>query len=351
MEPKVILFKILIIFCRCTLHSLSTENEKPTYKCTISSGTTCTFRNILLNSSHFEWDPTADDPSIVEIVSFVDCRIPVVTKNICETFLNIDNFYMPGQAVEKIVSDALNKCLKMKILNLNSNFIEELHPDTFVSNKNLESLILWGNRIKHLNDHDIFINLRSLMYLDLEHNNMTVFSPELIRNNTNLLAIWLSSNDLSDIDAEEIVNMLPDLEGFYLNGNEIACTRLVDIYKMFEKENIRFLRTLSFKHRYYPQEKIYGNLSCNPDISWMASHYRKQQLTGETIIKECRQLFNEITSDEIINQEILDTIDESVSKLVHEVDEKFIEVTDRLDKLTDEIQILTEFVLNTISSA
>lgn len=319
----------------------------PIYKCAISSGTICTFRDIVLNSTQIDWQPVADNPSIVETVIFTNCIIPFVTSNICKAFLNMKYLQMTNQKIKVILMDAFHACKNLTSLNLNRNLIEELNPDTFLYNENLESLILWENKINHL-DSNLFGSLSNLKLLDLENNNLLEFSPDLVKSSANLNTIWLSSNDLSDVDSEQILQYLPNLEGFYLNGNEIACTRLVEVYQMFERKNIIFSRTLSYKTRYYPEETIFGNHSCNPDISFMASNYRKELLSKRNQPEE-GNINQDLHETQILKTKIrinVEKVETKLSRAKIQIRRKFMEMNQRLDALNEKLQKLINLVQN-----
>lgn len=266
---------IIVLSCICFSES-STIREKPVYKCALD-GSTCTFDNIFLNTTHYEWQPASDNPNAVWYIQFRRSSIPVITKELCEFFPNLRYLYLEKLNIEEVKQDAFDACLELNFLALTNNKIKSFHPYTFKNVQKLFELEIDNNHISKL-PNGLFSNASSLAYLLIEENNLTEFSPEIVRNAENLDGLYLRSNDLSDIDVEKIVADLPGLKKFYLDDNEISCTRTVEIYNKFRSQNILFGPGYNLKTRYYPQTLLFGGLKCNPDISWMASNYRKQNM-------------------------------------------------------------------------
>lgn len=132
MEPKTVVLVVLVLLN--VLNSASTADttrDKPIFRCT-QSGTHCTFSFIVLNSTHYEWQPTSDYPEIVTFISLVGCIIPVVTKNICETFPALKVLRMDQMQLEEIKEDAFHACHELTTLHLNSNLIKRVPKYTFM---------------------------------------------------------------------------------------------------------------------------------------------------------------------------------------------------------------------------
>lgn len=134
----------------------------------------------------------------------------------------------------------------------------------------MRELGLEKNQIKQLDD-DLFAEMPNIGLLSISENNLTNVSPELFRNNKKVTQLFMYSNDLSDVDAEQIMKFLPILRYLYLDDNEISCTRVVQIYNLLQSKRIYCLPTGSKKIRDYPQETVVG-LLCKPDVSWMATN-------------------------------------------------------------------------------
>lgn len=271
MEFNISSIVILILF---SIIKLSLQ-EKPVFKCELS-GDICTFRNVVLNFSHYEWQPASDNPTVVTTVQFKNSVIPIVTKGLCELFPNVRKLDLEQSNVKSVAEDAFQACLELDYLRLSGNNIEQIYSNTLKYNRKLSILALDRNRITDLHD-DLFLNLEKLEDVYLEENNLTEFSPKLLRNNEQLKALLLQTNDLSDIDAEKIVEDHPKLEAFTVTDNEIHCTRYVHITNMLRSKGIQVPGGYRLKTRYYPTVEVFENYQiCIPDIAWMAANYRKK---------------------------------------------------------------------------
>lgn len=325
----LVLFLLIILIDRGFSKPTSvTFNDKPVYRCTIS-GLTCTFSKVILNETHYEWIPTSDDSDVVRTVEFSDSTMTVVTKGICEEFKFLRELKITGQNVEEIKEDAFHACYGLTILRLYINKIKKIHANTFLYTKNLEQLELYENQIKKLGDYQIFSNLQNLTHLHFGRNNLTEFSPELIRYNKNLLHIYVYSNDLSELEVETILDFVPNLQRLSLDDNEISCTRLVQIFELLESKDIEFHLTANYKVRYYPREIILGSLKCNPDISWMASNYRKENSKLDQRLKVISAMNQELLEVHESNLEMkneLSSVNLKFDKRLRQLDEKLIEI-------------------------
>lgn len=274
MESKSVLISILML-----LDILSSAlNEELTYKCELS-GTTCTFSNIDRN-----WTPSSDDPNIVEIVNFKESSIPVVTKDICDTFPFLKELFLDNVGVQEIQEDAFIYCTGLTKLDLKGNHIDQILPNTFLYTKSLQKLDLSENKIKTL-DKNLFSNLPELEVLALNQNFLTEFSSELIRNNKDLIHLYLYSNDLWDIEPAEIADSHSKLKTFSVDDNVLSCSKMIQIHQLLASKEI-LNDQVGNKVRDYPQETVFDGLKCNPDIAWMALNFRKGNSENDEAIKE-----------------------------------------------------------------
>lgn len=322
----------------------SSLQEKPVFNCELS-GTTCTFNNVILNTTHYEWLPASDNPTIVTEVKFIDSEIPIFVSGLCDLFPNLRRLDLTRLNVENIKEDAFHACLELEFLVLSSNNIEQFHPNTFSYNKKLATLRLAYNRITELHD-DLFLNLENLIALEMEVNNLTEFSAKLLRNNRNLVALLLQTNDLSDIDAETIVKDHPKLEAFTVTDNEIHCTRYVQITNMLRSKGIQVPGGYRLKERYYPTVEVFENYQiCIPDIAWMAANYRKQTLNFNQRLDELQVKIDlnfkkmEQKMDSYSSQ--LTKVDDHRGKTYHEIQE-----ISKIDQLHKDIEKVVAVLRN-----
>lgn len=358
-----------------------TTRAKPVYRCS-QSGATCTFSNLRLTSINYQWQPTSYSPYSVRTVKFSGSRTPVVTKEMCESFPSLQYLYLDNLGVTKIDQDAFRNCSNLRLLHLQGNQLDKIDQNTFVHAVNLQELLLHDNQFTHL-DENLFSHLNNLQELSMAENNLTEFSPELIRNNRRLSVLYLHSNDLSDLEIEKFLNYLPYLKKLLMNDNEISCTRTYQIYKLLQSKDINFYSPWTSKTRYYSQQYVLGRYTCNPDISWMASNYRKQnalvvrhvnafyekigkmnvttefsiiskqiQVSDDKVGKRFDSLEEKFASIDQISEQLEESgveLNETLMK-VNEIEEKIKNIDQRLDSIESDIQKLIEFVIRTSSS-
>ncbi|XP_063697914.1 protein artichoke-like [Culicoides brevitarsis] len=249
--------------------------DVPVYKCE-TSGTVCTFTDVTLTDDSYKWKPTADNPAVIAHVNFSSSVIPVITSDICKTFPNMNILELNNLEITEVAEDAFHNCALLNVLNFESNHIKKFHPNTFMFLKNLRVLNIEQNQLSELNDYKIFSEMPNLSELYVDSNNLMEFSPELVRYNPQLTTLNIYSNDLSDLDVEKLVEFLPNLEFLYWEDNEVSCSRAVKANNFLQSKGITSIGNVDEKVRFYPTEKVFDTFKCNPDISWMASNYRKQ---------------------------------------------------------------------------
>lgn len=242
----------------------------PSYQCLSTHNVTCVFSNIHLNSTLYDWKPEATDPLTIEKIEFIECSIPVVTKAICETFPSLKKFYIRKCNVEFIKEDAFDSCDQLQVLYLQYNNLVRLDKGTFKNLYNLKVLHLQWNQIKEL-DPLIFSHLYNLEEISLGRNNLTEFPARLVRFNPRIKAIWLHSNDISDLDVEQIIEFLSNLQKFEIDENEISCKRLYEILNIFEFRGIEIGHNFHYKKRFYKQYDVNG-FKCKPVDTWLSAN-------------------------------------------------------------------------------
>lgn len=290
---RVLLFLSLINFLLVAGRN-NFENKK-TFKCK-EVANNCTFENIQLTLDDYEWEPEAENPELIDNVHFVNCTIPVLTKNICQYFVSLREINVNRAHLVEVKEDAFYDCAVLTRVHLENNQIEHIPRTTFAQG-NIHRINLNGNRIQKL-DCWLF-NLANLTEISVSANNLTEFDPEIIKFNRNLKILKLSSNDLADIDIETVVENHPKLRSFQFDDNEISCVRAVEMIKMLQNRKIKTGDISKFKDRYYTQKGVFEGFKCNGDIEWMASNNRKD----DSVVKNT--MIELIEKEKIIEERLL----------------------------------------------
>ncbi|CAG9481748.1 protein phosphatases PP1 regulatory subunit sds22, putative [Plasmodium vivax] len=148
-----------------------------------------------------------------------------------DTLVNLEELYLSSNKIAKI--ENLQNCKKLRLLELGYNKIRRI--ENLESLQNLEELWLGKNKIEELN----LPSLPKLKKLSLQHNRLTNWSVEAIRNIPQVTELYLSYNKLSTII--ENVKELKNLKVFDLSYNEIenivTCSELKSLEELWLNNN------------------------------------------------------------------------------------------------------------------
>ena len=109
---------------------------------------------------------------------------------------------------------------KLRHLDLSSNKINYIHPNTFIHNIHLRYLLLRGNSIFSLDTN--FLYIPSLWKLDISECNISELPTEYFKCIPDLLALDVYYNRLESIHVD-LLKQLGDLEILSLAGNPLVC--------------------------------------------------------------------------------------------------------------------------------
>lgn len=273
--------------------------------------TLCKFAHIHETSDDYDWEPENSYPRAIYGLTFEHSTLRVVTNIFCKKRNELRLIHLSYTNVEEITHDAFEECRLLSQLLLTSNKIKTLHQHIFSSNPNLQILHLESNQLQNL-DFSLS-SLEHLYELNIGNNYLTELSPDIFEKTKTLKQISIFSNNLADLDVENIVKNLPRLDQIHMDDNEISCVRLGEIFRVFQKSGITYNETTyDFKKRYYDQTTIDNNQKCNPDISWLVSTYK----IGNVLLDEA---VHDVYTMQISN-------DNHVLKMKYDVEKKFNEI-------------------------
>ncbi|XP_069675257.1 leucine-rich repeat-containing protein 15 [Periplaneta americana] len=161
----------------------------------------------------------------------------------------VSSITIANSALEKIDVNAFHGLHNLNNLNLSGNRLLLLEPDMFANNTHLEKLSLSRNPLENMQANktspysEYFLNIPSLLDLDLSNCNLSNLLPTMFKKLTTVEYINLASNQISDIPNETFAPLL-ELSEVDLSDN-----------------NLRQLRTDMFEHN---TEILELNLRNNP---------------------------------------------------------------------------------------
>lgn len=274
--------KIIVMAFFCQIFSsfhanINGSTTLPIFWCKFTlSDYSCDFNNVLLNESHFNFQPAAENISAVKKITFNSSTIPILGESICQSFPNLDELHLRKLKIREINKTALASCKNVRSLYLIGNDLIELGDTIFDFNLKLERLYLNINYIRYLHQK-VFINLIQLRVLHLQDNKLTKFDPRLMVSQVNLEQLVLHTNDIMELQERKLLECLPGLKKVAFNNNLLPCDRVDEIMRRFNERGVKVHKDFSIRKRFHPQEELYSELLCLDEITWMAVHYRRSR--------------------------------------------------------------------------
>lgn len=314
-------------------------NRNPVFWCQLGLEETkeyCVFSDVTLTKSNHRFQPIANitkDITDIKKIRFNTSKphrsvIPILTDDLCKTFSALEWFHIEESSIEEVEKDALKLCVNLTIFDLRHNKVSYLHKDTFKYQTILKTLFLDWNELTKL-EVTLFSNLISLDFLQVSDNELTEFPPDLIRQNKNLTHIYCYSNHISEIDYVRILKYLPHLKEIGYNSNELSCIVVDKMKTAFKDRGVSVYKKSHRYERFYEKEEI-DSVECLPDLSWMASSYRKSKDNNDDEL--CGSIVADDKDLQVLRGQLEQTIEEKLTSLEKTVDWNLKSVHEKLDK-------------------
>ena len=129
-------------------------------------------------------------------------QLEEIPRNISiENLNNIESLYLSCNQLKGLNQDTLRHLIKLKILKLDNNKIENLNwfPNNGGGLINLNKIYLSHNKIKQIN-LNIFVGLEQLNLIDLSHNEIEKIDIKEVKSLKKLKSIDLSFNKIESFD-------------------------------------------------------------------------------------------------------------------------------------------------------
>lgn len=265
------LIKSLIIAFLLLLTQVTGEEQLKSFTCEISdefwpkNKLTCTLKGLNLTSDvkNFHLDPKTTAVTDIKGFGIENSKLEVLTSYVCETLPFLTTFNVKGVGLVAVDVNALDKCTKLEKVFLSFNSLTDLPTGIFDSNENLLSVYLSDNKFTTVDDQ-LFKNNKNLDDVYLHRNRLRSLPPRLFENNPkvtlvslgdnqlndlsfveempvlkNLAVLNLENNQIFDMDAEKLLEKVPNLMFIDLSGtNYFLCKRQKEIEEFFETKNV-----------------------------------------------------------------------------------------------------------------
>lgn len=230
-------FKICLSVCLVFFGSRSsTAEEIPIYNC-VYEDDWCTFHNLTISRPETVFKLTADNVQNITKLRFNNSSIHTWTSHVCETFPNLVSLEIDQVYLREIAVGALDNCSNLEVISFWTNQLTRFDRDNFRYTYKLKEINVQSNKIYYIHP-ETFNHLANLEVLSLNENLLKKFPVDKMNRLEKLRLIYLDTNDLEDLDDELLVEKFPGLSTVYMDDNNFDCDRLKEILNTFAAKNI-----------------------------------------------------------------------------------------------------------------
>lgn len=246
----------------------------------------CQLLNLTLNATQTRFSiSVSSNFSSTGHVMFGNSSFPVLTRVVCDTFRDTRHLHARNQSIEKLENDTFTACSFLQYVTLDHNRLMSLPDGLFVNNKRLEMIQLQSNQLLVL-PPNVFHNLRSLQFLQLDRNRLDELPVELFRDLGRLKYLTIFGNPLVVLNAEKMIEYLPNVELISLRDLDLQCDRMNDVMDVFSQGSVIISKFTDYgyqarKRDYQPQ--IIKGVECLSDQQYqkvMEIRDRKGNIDG-----------------------------------------------------------------------
>lgn len=161
--------------------------------------------------------------SDIQVLDLSGNQIPYLTRDAFRSvgLVNLQKIFLRGAGVREVHRDAFRDLRILIEVDLSSNAVSSLHPDTFTGNDRLRLLCLNGNPIVELNEAQ-FPALQHLRTLELQNCLIKDVHKDAFLHLTTLETLNLNGNRLREL-SEEVFVPTKRLKTLSLDGNPWRC--------------------------------------------------------------------------------------------------------------------------------
>jgi hypothetical protein len=168
----------------------------------------------------------------------VGTEISEILPDTFGNLISLEDLNLAGNRIEHVDRDMFSGLFKLKYINLSGNKLQYLHPDTFLRLPNLQKLHLSYNPGLQIPTDRNIIKSHSLSVLSIGSSNINSVSVEIFANVSSLEWLDLNNNSLRTVDIN-ILRALPKLSKMHLYWNPLQCDcQLQEVWRWCEERNI-----------------------------------------------------------------------------------------------------------------
>jgi len=202
----------------------SNYNEKLT-RIDVQHGTGYTDAHVKYISNHVDKLKTFSSifcqkfPNI-ELFQIANAELESIDEDSLSNCKNLNRLLLDGNKIREIPGNLLIRNLKLTYLWIYNNQLTTLPENLFLNQKELVELYLQQNQINFLPNH-IFRPLVKLEVLNLDNNRLQAINPGWFVNLQNLKQLVMAENQISEIPLKCFAS-LRNLEKLWINNNKLT---------------------------------------------------------------------------------------------------------------------------------
>jgi Leucine-rich repeat (LRR) protein len=168
-------------------------------------------------------------------IELENCNITYLPKNSFKNMSKLVFLRLSNNHIQHLDIQLFYHLKQLRYLHLEGNHIKEIHPNLFKSNHVLEWLYLRQNPLNQSSRHHFF-NAPSLILLDMSFCNINQIRNNSFSNLRNLVNLRLNNNNLKSFDMTHIPKNLEILD---ISGNSMKTINMT-------KDTIRHMRNIKY---------------------------------------------------------------------------------------------------------
>lgn len=280
-KMSIINYSFFFVLSFTLLFIANSQIIPPLARCAdLSDNSTCLLTQVKVSKSNPNFRIQSPNPLEVRSTFINDSVVPVLTGNICKKFVNLRSLVAIRILIEDILEDAFKDCRNLISLDLSGNQIKHISNVLFQNTVQLKYFYVESNFLKYIPD-GLFSSISTLSAFSINHNRLKEVPINALSNQRELIILGIHSNDILNFNEDTINKMFPNLQTIEFNNNKLSCDRQFDIQEYFAENNVSTPYTALPRYRYHQINQI-GSVFCVGDVDWTGLYY-KRVAEGEEI--------------------------------------------------------------------
>lgn len=228
------------------------KNQLPVVNCDNWKPNHCIISEINVTKANSRFQVYNPNPELIYqiIIEGPAAHVEWLSGDICNYFPELTGISMNYIGLQGFTNDAFVACQKLEFFNMQGGLFEEVPVNIFQENRNLLTFQLFDTPIKRILPNQFHAH-PNLVLVHIGVSQLEVFPVESIRSDI-FQALHVYSSNLKDFPAEELLQRFPILKFTTFNDNDIKCSRVDELIKIFNARQVEIFRFALPKEREGP---------------------------------------------------------------------------------------------------